>query len=121
MRVSATAFALVAQSVACSEANSRVGSAVCLPLTVSIHWYIGSLPPSFSKNEWAARTFHFSQMTRLPLALPPSGLPFLPMLPRRRPTTLRACGVFARRSLPVVPSSPQAVCMGGLSLAATFC
>ncbi|KAL0373988.1 UNVERIFIED_CONTAM: hypothetical protein Sradi_3314500, partial [Sesamum radiatum] len=50
-------------------------------------------------------------MTRPPLALPPSGLPFLPMLPRRRPTTLRACGVFARRSLPVVPSSPLAVVM----------
>ncbi|CAN1854782.1 hypothetical protein LINPERHAP1_LOCUS41450, partial [Linum perenne] len=51
-------------------------------------------------------------MTRPPLALPPSGLPFLPMLPRRRPTTLRACGVFARRSLPVVPSSPLAVWAG---------
>ncbi|CAN0930417.1 hypothetical protein LINGRAHAP2_LOCUS37563 [Linum grandiflorum] len=45
-------------------------------------------------------------MTRPPLALPPSGLPFLPMLPRRRPTTLRACGVFARRSLPVVMITP---------------
>nr|GEU54939.1 integrase, catalytic region, zinc finger, CCHC-type, peptidase aspartic, catalytic [Tanacetum cinerariifolium] len=48
-------------------------------------------------------------MTRPPLALPPSGLPFLPMLPQRRPTTLRACGVFARRSLPVVSSSSLAV------------
>ncbi|KAK4837838.1 hypothetical protein QYF36_008884 [Acer negundo] len=28
---------------------------------------------------------------------------------RRRPTTLRAYGVLARRSLPVVPSSPLAV------------
>jgi hypothetical protein len=37
MRVSATAFALVAQSLACSEANLRVGNAVCLPLTISIH------------------------------------------------------------------------------------
>ncbi|KAI3666531.1 hypothetical protein L1987_88955 [Smallanthus sonchifolius] len=55
-------------------------------------------------------------MTRPPLALPPSGLPFLPMLPRRRPTTLRACGVFARRSLPVVPSSPLAVWAGCPSL-----
>ncbi|MCD9642149.1 hypothetical protein HAX54_028817, partial [Datura stramonium] len=27
------------------------------------------------------------------------------------PTTLRACGIFARRSLPVVPSSPLAVVM----------
>ncbi|KAF3772035.1 hypothetical protein EJ110_NYTH58925 [Nymphaea thermarum] len=53
------------------------------------------------------RTFHFRQMTRPPLALTPSGLP--PMLPRRRPPTLRACGVFARRSLPVVPSSPLAL------------
>ncbi|KAI3828475.1 hypothetical protein L1987_02576 [Smallanthus sonchifolius] len=55
-------------------------------------------------------------MTRPPPALPPSGLPFLPMLPRRRPTTLRACGVFARRSLPVVPSSPLAVWAGCPSL-----
>nr|KAJ0203659.1 hypothetical protein LSAT_V11C500281640 [Lactuca sativa]KAJ0204554.1 hypothetical protein LSAT_V11C500281610 [Lactuca sativa] len=55
-------------------------------------------------------------MTRPPLALPPPGLPFLPMLPRRRPTTLRACGVFARRSLPVVPSSPLAVWAGCPSL-----
>ncbi|KAK4772212.1 hypothetical protein SAY86_013987 [Trapa natans] len=31
------------------------------------------------------------------------------MIPRRRPTTLRACGVFAKRSLPVVLSSPLAV------------
>ncbi|KAL2940417.1 C5a anaphylatoxin chemotactic receptor 1 [Bienertia sinuspersici] len=31
------------------------------------------------------------------------------MLPRRMPTLLRACGVFARRSLLVVPSSPLAV------------
>ncbi|GKA34209.1 hypothetical protein Tco_0720638 [Tanacetum coccineum] len=50
-------------------------------------------------------------MTQPPLALLPSGLPFLSMLPQRRPTTLRACGVFARRSLPVVPSSPLAVVM----------
>ncbi|GMH31832.1 hypothetical protein Nepgr_033676 [Nepenthes gracilis] len=50
------------------------------------------------------------------LALPPSGFLFLPMLPRRRPTTLRACGVFARRSLPVVPSSPLAVWAGCPSL-----
>ncbi|KAK4412285.1 hypothetical protein Salat_2980100 [Sesamum alatum] len=39
--------------------------------------------------------------------------PFPPYAPRRRPTTLRACGVFARRSLPVVPSSPLAVWAGG--------
>ncbi|GKA14655.1 hypothetical protein Tco_0694301 [Tanacetum coccineum] len=32
------------------------------------------------------------------------------------PTTLRACGVFARRSLPVVPSSPLAVWAGYPSL-----
>ncbi|CAN6455506.1 unnamed protein product [Victoria cruziana] len=31
------------------------------------------------------------------------------MLPRRRPPTLRACGIFARQSLPVVPSSPLAL------------
>ncbi|PHT56426.1 hypothetical protein CQW23_04912 [Capsicum baccatum] len=42
---------------------------------------------------------------------PPYGL-----LPRHRPTTLRACGVFARRSLPVVPSSPLAVWAGCPSL-----
>ncbi|KAG9438573.1 hypothetical protein H6P81_021495 [Aristolochia fimbriata] len=44
--------------------------------------------------------------------------PFPPyaMLPRRGPTTLRACGVFARRSLPVVPSSPLAVWVGCPSL-----
>ncbi|KAF1856891.1 hypothetical protein Lal_00001827 [Lupinus albus] len=35
--------------------------------------------------------------------------PTYAMLPRHRPTTLRACGVFAGRSLPVVPSSPLAV------------
>nr|GEU38184.1 hypothetical protein [Tanacetum cinerariifolium] len=33
-----------------------------------------------------------------------------------RPTTLRACGVFARRSLPIVPSSPLAVWAGCPSL-----
>ncbi|CAH1446327.1 unnamed protein product [Lactuca virosa] len=55
-------------------------------------------------------------MTRPPLALPPPGLPFLPMLPRRRPITLRACGVFTRRSLPVVSSSPLAVWAGCPSL-----
>ncbi|KAL3534669.1 hypothetical protein ACH5RR_003130 [Cinchona calisaya] len=38
------------------------------------------------------------------------------MLPRRRPTMLRACGVFGRRSLPVVPSSPLAVWAGCPSL-----
>ncbi|CAH1430252.1 unnamed protein product [Lactuca virosa] len=55
-------------------------------------------------------------MTRPSLALPPSGLPFLPMLPRRRPTTLRTCSIFARRSLPVMPSSPLAVWAGCPSL-----
>ncbi|GJZ01872.1 hypothetical protein Tco_0519833 [Tanacetum coccineum] len=55
-------------------------------------------------------------MTRPPLALPPSGLPFLPMLPRRRPTTLYACGIFARQFLLVVSSSPLAVWAGCLSL-----
>nr|GEU37825.1 integrase, catalytic region, zinc finger, CCHC-type, peptidase aspartic, catalytic [Tanacetum cinerariifolium] len=55
-------------------------------------------------------------MTRPPLALPPPGIPFLPMLPQRRPTTLRAYGVFARRSLPVVSSSPLAVWAGYPSL-----
>ncbi|KAL8167507.1 hypothetical protein V2J09_009006 [Rumex salicifolius] len=38
------------------------------------------------------------------------------MLPRRRPTMLHACGVFAGRSLPVVPSSPLAVWAGCPSL-----
>ncbi|GJR95895.1 hypothetical protein Tco_0268069 [Tanacetum coccineum] len=38
------------------------------------------------------------------------------MLPRRRPTTLCAYGVFARRSLPVVPSSPLAIWAGCPSL-----
>ncbi|XAR51031.1 hypothetical protein NMG60_11005532 [Bertholletia excelsa] len=38
------------------------------------------------------------------------------MLPRRRPTTLRACSIFSRRSLPVVPSSPLAVWAGCPSL-----
>src|SRR5262249_61106180 len=85
--------------------------------------FLYGLAPSFSQNSCASLYFigpftnrgkacHFRQMTRPPLALPPSGLPFLPMLPRRRPTTLRACGVFARRSLPVVPSSPLAVWAG---------
>jgi len=52
-------------------------------------------------------------MTRPPLALSPSGLSSsrkqrIFLCSRRRPTTLRACGVFARRYLPVVPSSPLA-------------
>ncbi|KAL3510530.1 hypothetical protein ACH5RR_029931 [Cinchona calisaya] len=38
-----------------------------------------------------------------------ASFPSYAMLPLRRPTTLRACGIFARRSLPVVPSSPLAV------------
>ncbi|GFP92106.1 hypothetical protein PHJA_001354700 [Phtheirospermum japonicum] len=38
------------------------------------------------------------------------------MLPRRRPTTLRTCVVFARRSLPAVPSSQLAVWAGCPSL-----
>ncbi|KAK9160630.1 hypothetical protein Syun_006971 [Stephania yunnanensis] len=44
--------------------------------------------------------------------------PFPPyaMLPQRKPTTLRACGIFARRSMPVVPSSPLAVWAGCPSL-----
>ncbi|PHT51439.1 hypothetical protein CQW23_11186 [Capsicum baccatum] len=42
--------------------------------------------------------------------------PLYGMLPRRRPTTLRACGVFARRFLPVVPSSLLAVWAGCPSL-----
>ncbi|WMV30462.1 hypothetical protein MTR67_023847, partial [Solanum verrucosum] len=48
--------------------------------------------------------------------------PFPPygMLPQRRPTTLRACGVFARRSLPVVSSSPLAVWAGCPSLLRSF-
>ncbi|KAK6803457.1 hypothetical protein RDI58_001241 [Solanum bulbocastanum] len=48
--------------------------------------------------------------------------PFPPygMLPRRRPTMLRACGIFARRSLPVVPSSPLAVWAGCPSLLRSF-
>ncbi|CAN6487197.1 unnamed protein product [Victoria cruziana] len=53
------------------------------------------------------RTFHFCQMTQPPLALTPSELP--PMLPWHRPPMLRACGIFTRRSLPVVPSSPLAL------------
>ncbi|KAH0710053.1 hypothetical protein KY284_011480 [Solanum tuberosum] len=36
------------------------------------------------------------------------------------PTTLRTCGVFARRSLPVVPSSPLAVWAGCPSLLRSF-
>ncbi|KAK4363268.1 hypothetical protein RND71_018509 [Anisodus tanguticus] len=48
--------------------------------------------------------------------------PFSPygMLPQRRPTTLRACDIFARRSLPVVPSSPLAVWTGCPSLLRSF-
>lgn len=42
--------------------------------------------------------------------------PLCAMLSRRRPTALRACGVFARRFLPVVPSSPLAVWAGCPSL-----
>ncbi|EEF45749.1 conserved hypothetical protein [Ricinus communis] len=59
------------------------------------------------------KAFHFRQMTRPPLALP---LSVLPMLPRHRPTMLRAYGVFTRRSFLVVPSSPLAVWVGCPSL-----
>ncbi|CAN0879263.1 hypothetical protein LINGRAHAP2_LOCUS12934 [Linum grandiflorum] len=38
------------------------------------------------------------------------------MLPQRRPITLYACGVFARRSLPVVPSSQLVVWTGCFSM-----
>uniref|UniRef100_A0A2C9VF18 Uncharacterized protein n=1 Tax=Manihot esculenta TaxID=3983 RepID=A0A2C9VF18_MANES len=58
------------------------------------------------------KAFHFRQMTWPPLALPPSGLPFLPMPPYCRPITLRTCSVFARWSFPVVPSSPLTVWAG---------
>uniref|UniRef100_A0A3Q7EFH2 Uncharacterized protein n=1 Tax=Solanum lycopersicum TaxID=4081 RepID=A0A3Q7EFH2_SOLLC len=42
------------------------------------------------------------------------------MLTARRPTTLRTCNVFARRSFPVVPSSPLAVWAGCPSLLRSF-
>ena len=50
----------------------------------------------------------------------PAPFPPYAMLPRRRPTTPRACGVFTRRSLPVVPSSPLAVWAGCPSLLRSF-
>lgn len=64
------------------------------------------------------KAFYFRQMTRPPLALPPSGLPFLPMLcspgaglPRFAPAAFSPDGLW-----PVVPSSPLAVWAGCPSL-----
>ncbi|GKB89011.1 hypothetical protein Tco_0961283 [Tanacetum coccineum] len=48
--------------------------------------------------------------------LPPSGILFLPMLHGAGLTRFALCGVCARRSLPVVPSSPLAVWAGCPSL-----
>ncbi|KAK6796158.1 hypothetical protein RDI58_003859 [Solanum bulbocastanum] len=48
-----------------------------------------------------------------------SCFPILHVVPMR-PTTLRACGIFARRSLLVVPSSPLAVWAGCPSLLHSF-
>mgnify|MGYP005896417719 CR=1 FL=1 len=79
----------------------------------NVHAYLYSIGPSligkslpFPSNDPASPG---SSTVRAPF--PPYA-----MLPRRRPTTLRACGVFARRSLPVVPSSPLAVWAGCPSL-----
>ena len=90
--------------------------------------YLYRLAPSFSKN--SCTSLYSIGPSRIGKSLPfPSNDPASPgsstvrspfppyaMLPRRRPTTLRACGVFARRSLPVVPSSPLAGWAGCPSL-----
>lgn len=90
------------------------------------------LAPSFSKN--SSTSLYSIGPSLIGKSLPfPSNDPASPgsstvrapfppygMLPRRRPTTLRACGVFARRSLPVVPSSPLAVWAGCPSLQRSF-
>nr|GFA95899.1 hypothetical protein [Tanacetum cinerariifolium] len=75
---------------------------------------LSSISTSFQR--FIVQSLPFPSNDPASLALPPSGLPFLPMLPRRKPTTLQACGVFARRSLPVVPSSSLAVWAGCPSL-----
>ncbi|KAL0282601.1 UNVERIFIED_CONTAM: hypothetical protein Sradi_7255600 [Sesamum radiatum] len=58
-------------------------------------------------------------MTRPPLALPPSGLPFLPMLPGAglHASRLRRFRQTVFASSAILPAG----CMGGLSLAAAFC
>ncbi|KAH0676797.1 hypothetical protein KY290_025756 [Solanum tuberosum] len=83
-----------------------------------------ALQPSFSKNSSTSPYSIGPSLIGKSLPFPSNDpaspgsstvrAPFPPygMLPRRRPTTLRACGVFARRSLPVVPSSPLAVWAG---------
>lgn len=101
----------------------RVSAALSVvPLTLSIHFI------SFSKNSCTSLYSIGPSLIGKSLPFPSNDpaspgsstvrAPFPPyaMLPRRRPTTLRACGVFARRSLPVVPSSPQAVWAGCPSL-----
>lgn len=69
----------------------RVGSAVCRTVdsiySLNLLFYIWLAPQEFMHFPLLHRAFsnrgkafHFRQMTRPPLALPPSGLPFLPML-----------------------------------------
>ncbi|KAI3708867.1 hypothetical protein L2E82_38396 [Cichorium intybus] len=98
-----------------SVATCSRSSAVARSLFFQEFMHFPLLHRSFFKR-FIVKAFHFRQMTQPTLALPPSGLPFLPMFPRRRPTMLRAYGVFARRSLPVVPSSPLAIWAGCPSL-----
>jgi hypothetical protein len=82
----------------------------------SLNWvffYRGSLPKNSCTSLYSVGPSLIGKSLPFPSNDPASPgsstvLPMLP-LPRRRPTTLRACGVFARRSLPVVPSSPLAV------------
>lgn len=108
----------------------RVSAALSVvPLTLSIH-LICFITPYFSKNSCTSLYGIILRPSLIGKSLPfPSNDPASPgsstvrapfppyaMLPRRRPTTLRACGVFARRSLPVVPSSPLAVWAGCPSL-----
>lgn len=106
----------------------RVSAALSVvPLTLSIH-LICFISPYFSRNSCTSLYSIGPSLIGKSLPFPSNDpaspgsstvrAPFPPyaMLPRRRPTTLRACGVFARRSLPVVPSSPLAVWAGCPSL-----
>lgn len=90
---------------------------------LAFNHFLYRLAPSFSKNSCISLYSIGPSFSLRGKSLPfPSNDPASPgystvrapfppyaMLSRRRPTTLRACGLFARRSLPVVPSSPLAV------------
>ncbi|KAK7307611.1 hypothetical protein VNO77_40834 [Canavalia gladiata] len=65
-------------------------------------------------NAHQEKSLPFPSNDSTPLAFPLSKAPFptYAMLHQHRPTTLRACDVFIRRSLPVMSSSPSDVWAG---------